>query len=214
MAELYIFDMDGVLLDSEPVVTHAALEALSTYGVEAAYGDFLPFTGMGEDRFIGGVAELHGRAFEPGMKKLTYEIYCRRAKDEVLVYPWTRPMLEHLLARGKKIAVASAADRIKVTCNLGCIGIDPSLFSAIVTGSEIVRNKPAPDIFLKAAQMAGVDPALCTVTEDALSGVMAAKAAGMRAVAVTTSFPAGRLRDAGADFVTDDLLDLFRELVP
>ena len=213
MSELYIFDMDGVLLDSEPVVTRAAMEALRAYGVDAQYGDFLPFTGMGEIRFIGGVAEKYGRPFEEGMKTLTYEIYCRHAKDEVFVYPWTRPMLEHLLSHGKKIAVASAADRIKVTCNLECIGIDTSLFSAIVTGSEIVRNKPAPDIFLKTAEMAGFAPADCTVTEDALSGVMAAKAAGMRSVAVTTSFPAERLRDAGADIVADDLLVLFRDLV-
>lgn len=213
MAELFIFDMDGVLLNSEPVVTRAAMEALKTYGIDAAYGDFLPFTGMGEDRFIGGVSELYGKPFEPGMKKLTYDIYCRRAKDEVFVYPWTRQMLSHLIAHGKKIAVASAADRIKVTCNLGCIGIDTSLFSAIVTGSEVTRNKPAPDIFLKAAEMAGFAPRDCTVCEDAVSGVMAAKAAGMRAVAVTTSFPAERLRDAGADFVTDDLGAFFRDLV-
>ena len=76
---------------------------------------------------------------------------------------------------------------------------------AIVTGSDVERKKPAPDIFLKAAEKAGLEPRFCIVAEDAIAGIMAAKAAGMRAVGVTTSFSADELKKAGADVVTDSL---------
>ena len=73
------------------------------------------------------------------------------------------------------------------------------------------NKKPAPDIFLKAAEMSGTDPSACLVFEDAISGVKAAKAAGMFAVAVTTSFSEAELYGAGADFVCDDLMTAFEK---
>ena len=60
MIKAIIFDMDGVLLDSEPAMKKSAILALKEFGVEAKEEDFIPFTGAGEDRFVGGVAELHG----------------------------------------------------------------------------------------------------------------------------------------------------------
>lgn len=68
-----------------------------------------------------------------------------------------------------------------------------------------MHNKPAPDIFLKAAEKAGLEPRFCIVAEDSIAGIKAAKAAGMTAVGVTTSFDKEKLVEAGADFVTDDL---------
>ena len=94
---------------------------------------------------------------------------------------------------------------MKVECNLRCIGADPSVFAALITGSDVKNKKPAPDIFLLAAEKAGVDTSSIVVFEDAISGVMAAKAAGCVCIAVTTSFPADKLYQAGADFVVDDL---------
>ena len=75
---------------------------------------------------------------------------------------------------------------------------------AIVTGSDVQRKKPAPDIFLKAAEKAGIDPKNCAVAEDSIAGIQAAKAAGMLALAVTTTFDREALENAGADYVTDN----------
>ncbi len=200
-----IFDMDGVLVDSEPAITYAAGEVIRRLGYETKPEEFKPYTGMGDDIFIGRVLEAHGGLYRPAYKEEAYRIYCETAREKVTVYPWSPVILKALPALGFRIAVASASDLIKVTCNLNCIGVDLSLFAAIVTGSDVVRKKPAPDIFLKAAEKAGLSPACCLVAEDAVAGIRAAKAAGMKAVGVTTSFPAEALKEAGADRITDDL---------
>lgn len=205
MITCVIFDMDGVLIDSEHAITLAAEEALNAFGIPARYEDFKPFTGMGEDRFVGGVAEQHGFAFTPAMKDKAYEIYTRTAAERVTVYPLSRQVLIALGERNIPFALASAADAVKVECNLACIGVDPSLFSAIVTGSDVKNKKPHPEIFLTAAQKTGFSPATALVVEDALSGVKAAKAAGMTCLALTTSFGAQELRAAGADYTGSDL---------
>lgn len=133
MLEAVIFDMDGVLIDSEAAITEAALEALSEYGIKADFEDFKQFTGMGDDLFVGGVARLHGGEYKPEMKYRAYELYKENAAS-IHVYPWTRKLIEDVTAVGLKKAVASAADQIKVDANLKVIGVSASDFSAVITG--------------------------------------------------------------------------------
>ena len=209
MINSVIFDMDGVLIDSEDAITLAGIEALKDWGIDAKPQDFKPFTGMGENKFIGGVAEKYDVAFTMDMKDKAYEIYVAKAAERVTVYPWSKPVLTGMAERGIKIALASAADAVKVTCNLECIGVDKSIFSALITGSDVKHKKPHPEIFLTAAANAGFAPNNTLVVEDALSGVKAAKAAGMLCLALTTSFAEPELRDAGADFVAHTLTDIF-----
>ena len=97
-------------------------------------------------------------------------------------------MLLALHAKGLVMAVCSAADLRKVRYNIKAIGVDESIFSALVTGSDVERKKPFPDIYLKGAQLIGMDPKDCLVVEDAVSGIKAAHAAGMDAVGVPTTF--------------------------
>lgn len=192
-----IFDMDGVLTDSEPVITKAAMLALAEFGVSASEADFHPFTGTGEDRFIGGVAELHGVPYRLEMKKRTYEIYLDIVDAEIVIYPGIPEMLAILAGMGIRMAVASSADAVKVQANLRAAGIGLNLFSAVCSGEDVVHKKPAPDIFLLAADKLGVSPEMCLVVEDAISGVKAAGAAGMRCVGISTSFPRKTLLAAG-----------------
>ena len=79
MTTAVIFDMDGVLVDSEPIIRAAAIRALAEFGIAARPEDFEPFVGAGEDRFVGGVAELHGAKFVPEMKRRTYDWYFEAA---------------------------------------------------------------------------------------------------------------------------------------
>lgn len=209
MIQSVIFDMDGVLADSEDAITLAAMEALKLWGIDARFEDFKPFTGMGENRFIGGVAEQYGVPFRAEMKDKAYEVYVNTAAERVKVYPWSKDVLTGLDDKGIPIALASAADLVKVECNLLCIGVNPGIFKTIVTGSDVEFKKPHPEIFLTAAKKAGFKPVSTLVVEDAVSGVKAAKAAGMRCLALTTSFDESVLRDAGADFVSGDLNDIF-----
>ncbi len=203
-----LFDMDGVLVDSEPVITAAACEALNRFGIPARHEDFKPFTGMGENRFLGGVVEKYGRSFELPMKALCYDIYGEKVDGALKVYEGIKPALAALRAQGRKMALASSADMIKVRHNLRVAGIPLDTFLAVVTGNDVERKKPYPDIYLTAAKRAGMNAAHCVVVEDAVSGVEAGKAAGAYVIAIPTSFSGDALLAAGADVLIPDIADL------
>jgi HAD superfamily hydrolase (TIGR01509 family) len=192
-----IFDMDGVLTDSEPIINAAAIAMFSELGLQALPADFLPFVGTGEDRYIGGVAEKYGFAIDlPTAKKRTYEIYLDLVPSRLEPFPGAAELVRNCRGAGLKVAVASSADRIKIEANLHKIGLPPDQWDAVVSGEAVVLKKPAPDLFLAAAAQLGLTPRECTVVEDAVNGVQAAKAARMRCVAVAQTFPADQLRQA------------------
>ena len=192
-----IFDMDGVLADSEPLICAAACAMFRERGLEVRSEDFHPFVGAGEDRYIGGVAERYGLALDlPAAKARVYALYLRMVPEGLRVFPGAVRLVEACRAEGWLCAVGSSADRIKVEANLRKIGLPPESWQAVVTAEDVERRKPDPAIFLEAAARLGVAPAACTVIEDAVNGVAAARAAGMRCVAVATSFAAAHLRQA------------------
>ena len=174
-----LFDMDGVLIESEWLMRDTSIQSLAEYGVQAKHEDFLEFTGCGEDRFVGGVAEKYGLRYDPAMKERAYDFFGQRVLEETDVPEGVRQMLETLHARGLKLAVCSAADRRKVMYNLMAIGVTEDKFGAFITGSDVERKKPFPDIYLMGAERLGVEPRDCLVVEDAVSGIQAAHAAGM-----------------------------------
>src|SRR5207237_1795193 len=124
-------------------------------------------------------------------KARLYEIYQRVIRGRLQALPGAHEFVATCRARGLAVAVASGADKIKVYANLGEIGLPPAMFDAVVDGDDVVRKKPAPDIFLEAARRLGLAPETCLVIEDAVSGVAAARGAGSRCLALTTSFTAG-----------------------
>ena len=200
-----LFDMDGVLVDSEPVITEAALRALKEWGINAKPSDFREFTGMGEDRFVGGVAEKHNVPYTLDMKHKAYEIYLTIVEDKIVLYQNTVSILKELRDLDLKLALASAADRIKVDANLRAAGIDSELFGTVLSGNDVVNKKPAPDVYLLAAKQVGCAPEKCVVVEDAISGLAAAHAAGMLCICVTTSFAEEKFRERGADYICTDI---------
>ena len=204
-----LFDMDGVLIESEWLMRDAGIQALADYGVQAQHEDFLEFTGMGEDRFVGGVAEKHGLTYVTAMKELAYDYYGQRVMAESHVPTGVKEMLHTLHARGLKLAVCSAADLRKVKYNIRAIGVDESIFTALVTGSDVERKKPFPDIYLEGARQVGMEPADCLVIEDALSGIQAAHAAGMDAVGVPTTFSKEDLKDkVNPEYILNEIKEL------
>ena len=198
-AQAVIFDMDGVLTDSEPLINASAVAAFRELGWAVQPEDFLPFVGAGEDRYLGGVAEKHGYPIDlPSLKRRTYEIYLERVPTQLEAFPGACELVRSCRSAGLRVAVASSADRVKVEANLRKIGLPPESWDVVVSGETVANKKPAPDIFLKAAEQLGVPPAQCVVVEDAVNGVQAARAAGMPCVAVAQSFSADLLRDADA----------------
>lgn len=208
-----LFDMDGVLVDSEYAIRTAAIESLQRFGISPRHEDFMDFTGMGEDRFIGGVAARYGLKYHVEMKEYAYRLFVDRAKDWVKVFPGAKQLLSDLKRDGFRVAIASAADLIKVESNLSCIGIPDSFLDALVSGSEVERKKPFPDIYLRAQSKLGVPPARCIVVEDAVSGIQAARAAGSSAIGVATSFDEEMLRNSGASYVAHDLHQVYEFII-
>lgn len=189
--------MDGVLLDSEEYICQAGIEMFREKGYKVSPDDFMEFTGMGENRYLGGVAEKHGIPFELEKDKArTYEIYETLVKGKLKPFPGVTGFIERCLSLGLKIAVASSADSVKVSINLAEIGIPEETFHSIVSGLDVENKKPAPDVFLKAAENMGVSAKDCLVIEDAISGVAAGKAAGAKVLALTTSFSREELSEA------------------
>lgn len=212
MIRAILFDMDGVLLDSEEYICRAGIMMFKEKGHEVFSDDFLEFTGMGENRYLGGVAEKHGIPFELERDKArTYEIYEKIVAGKLKPFDGVVDFIEKCRSRGLKLAVASSADPPKVKINLAEIGIPASTFGTVVTGLDIKHKKPSPDIFLKAAKNLGVDASDCLVIEDAISGVAAGKAAGAKVLALTTSFSAAELTEA--DWIAPLLTDVGDEVL-
>jgi HAD superfamily hydrolase (TIGR01509 family) len=202
-----IFDMDGVLCDSEPFINEAAIRMFKeVHGVTVRPEDFLPFVGAGEDRYIGGVAEKYGiRLTMPRDKETTYDIYLDIIGGRLHALPGAVDYIRQARGRGLKVAVATSADTRKMEGNLKEIGLPQSTFDAIVTGNDVRRKKPDPQIFLLAAERLGLAPAECLVVEDAVNGIKAAHAAGSRCLALSTTFPADELKKYSPEYLAPDL---------
>jgi beta-phosphoglucomutase len=201
-----IFDMDGVLCDSEPYWAAAATEMFRrSYGLAIPREDFLPFVGAGDDRFLSGAAEAHGITADLAVDKaLTYEIYLELIRGTM---PPIRGVIEFLSdAReaGLLLAVATGSGRPKLDGNLAAIGVPERTFDVVVSAEQITRKKPDPETFLRAIDCLGVPNTRCLVVEDARNGVLAGRAAGCSVLGITSSQPASLLLAAGAFTVAED----------
>lgn len=201
-----LFDMDGVLVDSEKYICEAAIRMFAEHGVHVKPEDFIPFVGSGEGRYLGGVAEKYGFPFDLERdKKRTYDLYAQIGKGKLEPLKGVKEFISKCKERGIKLAVATSADEIKMNINLREIGIPASTFDATVSGSEVQHKKPDPEIFVTAARKIGLNPQECLVVEDAVNGVKAAKDSGAKCLALTTSFPAEQLKEA--DWIAANLHD-------
>jgi beta-phosphoglucomutase len=207
-----LFDMDGVLVDSEPFICKAAIMMFSELGTTVKENDFQPFIGMGENRYLGGVAELHGIIVNiEEAKERTYKIYSEIVRGVITPLPGAVSFVATCRKRGLKLSLATSADRVKVDVNLREIGLPAGSFDSIITGLDVRNKKPYPDIYLKAAESLDINPENCLVVEDAVSGIQAGKKAGCKCLGVTTSFDASALKDA--DWIVDSLSNVPEEVL-
>jgi beta-phosphoglucomutase len=201
-----IFDMDGVLCDSEPYWASAATEMLRRrYGLEVAREEFLPFVGAGDDRFLAGAAEAHGVTADLAVDKaLTYEIYLQLIKGTMPPIRGVREFLAETRGAGLLLAVATGSGRPKLDGNLAAIGVPERTFDVVVAAEQITHKKPDPETFLRAIERLDVPSSRCLVVEDARNGVIAGRAAGCSVLGITSSQPASVLIAAGAFAVAAD----------
>ena len=167
---------------------------------------------MGENRFLGGVAEKYGIPFELEKDKArTYVIYERITRGKLQPLKGVREFLDRCRKKQLKLAVATSTDEIKMRINLRETGLKEELFDTLVNGLEVEHKKPHPEIYLLAATRLGLIPSSCLVVEDAISGMIAAKAAGCKCLAITSSFRTEEF--VQADWVVKDLTEAPEECI-
>lgn len=204
--------MDGVLVDSEQYIAEAAIQMFAEQCIYVEAEDFTPFIGMGEDRYLGGVAAKYGYKIDLKKDKArTYEIYGQIVKNKLQPLPGVKEFISRCKRSGLRLAVATSADKVKMDINLLELNLGADIFDATVNGLEVQLKKPNPEIFLKAAEKLGLSPQHCLVVEDAVNGVKAAKAAGCRCLAITSSFSRQSLADA--DWIVDTFYDVKDEVL-
>jgi beta-phosphoglucomutase-like phosphatase (HAD superfamily) len=210
-----LFDMDGVLCESEHISRQAACEVMKElYNLDVQPDEFIPFTGTGEANFLGGVATKYGAPFNVDeCKSKFFEIYMTKyaLPGSGIGCPGAKELVAAARAAGLKTAVASSADRVKVDVNLSAADIPQYLFDTIVSADAFEKLKPSPDIFLAASKQLGVPPSECVVIEDAVAGVQAARAAKMRVIGVTTSLSVEAMEEAGPDRIFKGIGDISLE---
>ena len=202
-----IFDMDGVLIDSEPLHVRSKREALSQAGIEVPEERFASYTGRSDTIMIKDLAAEHGIGDEGSAEILRskHTIYesleheLQPVDGAIEFLGWAEPRFRLALATS-----ATARNRQKTAEMLGIA----SRFEVAVDASNFEHPKPSPEVFLIAMEKLGLPGTACWVIEDAVNGVVAAKAAGCFAVGLTTSFSRKALKEAGADLVVENFSEL------
>jgi len=220
MSKLYglIFDVDGVIADTEPVNARATIRVLEDMfglrGVRAK--DFEAGIGKGAEKYVKAGADAHGLTLTDEQITAAAELrerYLIKAMqtEPLPAFPGVLKLIHAALQRRDfRLAIATSASLDLSRAILESARV-PYRKMVYVTGSEITRKKPDPELFLVAASRMGIRPAHCVVIEDAPSGVQAAKAAGAKCIAVTNSTTAANLSQA--DLICDSLTQISLETI-
>jgi beta-phosphoglucomutase-like phosphatase (HAD superfamily) len=176
--------MDGVLADSEAIGFEAMRRLLSVHGLSYTEDDDRHFRGRRNVDFFAHLRAQHG--WLPSDQDLEQElttIHTALIGERCTPMPGVPDVPQTIAGRGYAVGLASSAVSPVIAATLRAVGLD-RLFAVRVSGSEVPRGKPAPDIFLEAARRLGQPPAHCLVVEDSRNGLLAAVAAGMPCAAV------------------------------
>lgn len=205
MNKLYglIFDVDGVIADTEPVNAKVTIRVFEDmFGLKGVRPeDFAAGIGKGAEKYIKAAADVHNlrltREQINKAAKLRQQYLIKAMQEEPLaVFDGVLELINSALQRSDfRLAIATSATSELARAILESAKV-PYKKMVYVTGSEVTRKKPDPELFLVAARRMGISPAGCVVFEDAPGGVQAAKAAGARCIAVTNSTDAGNLQQA------------------
>ncbi|MGE4482603.1 HAD family hydrolase [Acidocella sp.] len=188
--EAVIFDMDGLLLDTETLAMEALVSAGKALGYDMPNEFCYLMIGAPADKCRALVTEHYGADFPLEKYFATQEVHLREMVDsgKLRLKLGVVDMLDDLERRGLKRAIATSSSRVRTDHHLQLAGI-AHRFPHIVTRDDVSRGKPNPDPYLKAAGLLGVEPARCLAFEDSYNGVRAAHAAGMRVIMVPDLLP-------------------------
>lgn len=209
MLPVVVFDMDGVISDTERLHVECETILLSRYGIDpaAVLGDGR-YMGVRDREFFSEVFDTHGVTADIDAAIAEKWALMVRCPDSAIApIPGALELIAELRRRGLTLALASASPQMFIERVLKCLSLTAA-FAAVVSSDDVSRGKPAPDIFLAVARRLGVPPASCVVIEDSRNGMRAARRAGMKCV--------GLVRGSGvweADHLVTDLRLLSPEVL-
>jgi HAD superfamily hydrolase (TIGR01509 family) len=211
--EAFVFDLDGVLLDSEQVWDEAREQLANERGGRWHPEAQREMMGMSSPEWSRYMHDVIGLPEPP--EEINREVVQRLAaiyRNHLPVITGAREAVERMAARWP-LGVASSSNRELIELVLELVGVD-QLFAALVSSEEVAHGKPAPDVYLEAARRLGIDPTNAAAVEDSYNGILAAKAAGMCVLAIPNAhFPPGPDALEQADAVLDSLDELTPEAV-
>jgi len=198
-----IWDMDGVLADTAPHHFRAWRETFAKMSIDFTEADFRRGFGIRNDAII---KNTLGEQTSPdeieAIAKAKEATFRGIIGHDIKPLPGALELIRALYEKGIRMAIASSTVIENIRLIVGSLGIEKYM-KAVLTGHDVTEGKPHPQVFLKAAERLGADPKKCVVIEDAVAGVKAAKSAGMRCVAITSSHPREKLKEA--DLIVDTL---------
>jgi HAD superfamily hydrolase (TIGR01509 family) len=210
-----IFDCDGVLVDSEPLSMRADVLLLAQHGITISEAEaHNRFVGTTFQAMLDMMTAQFGTEFPPGLQATKNTMVEALYRSELKIVPGVVGVLDALKARGLSISIGSNSPKKRVELAVELVGIADH-FDRIVTYEDVSNGKPAPDIFLRAAELANVSVDECVVVEDSITGVTAAAAAGIRSIGFTGTHGhpgqhAKDLKRVGADVVIARMDELLR----
>jgi len=201
-----IFDMDGVLVDSEPAFHEAVNDLLAPTGKQVPWEDYLSLIGTSTSHTWRSVLTMVG--LDPAEAQPYAERYGPKLLEVLArkrdLLPGVRALIDELRSRGLPFGLATSSRQAWVEALLGGVGLPLDTFDAVVWREQVEHTKPAPDLYLRAAELVGVTPERCIAIEDTPTGIEAARTAGMYAVQVRSASSALPPID-GADLVLESL---------
>jgi HAD superfamily hydrolase (TIGR01509 family) len=207
-----IFDLDGVIIDSEPLHAEAKRRTFQHYGIQMPETIYAQAKGTTDFELFGRLAKEYLHDHVSAIEMIEY-------KDRVYsgIFPTVKPVpgaLDFLLrarARFSRMALTTSARRVNQQRAFDKFGL-ARWFDVVVTAEDIQRGKPDPDPYLKTLDKLGLPASACLVIEDSTAGVRSGGAAGCAVAGITTSFSADELASAGAAFVVESFDALAQRL--
>ena len=207
--EAVVFDMDGVIFDSERAVMECWMALADKYGIPDLKRHYYDCIGVNTAKSREIMKAAYGEEFpyDTYAKEASEMFHAKYADNRLPMKPGVRELLDFLKVRKKKIALASSTRRETVLKQIQAAGI-LEYFDAVVCGDMVARSKPAPDIFLKACEEIGVKPGEAYAIEDSYNGIKAAHAGGLHPIMVPDLLPANEEMEKLAEVILKNLLEV------
>lgn len=203
-----LFDMDGVILDSEPVHMLAFQKTLKTLGLQLDEDDYKKYFAGKTDQagFIDYFKEINRDFNLAQTMQAKTNLYLRLAVDNIVAYPGIVSLIKTLSA-SIPLALVTGSLRIEADIALQTLGLT-DCFKFVISADDVTQGKPSPEGYKKATNLLNLPTKNCTIVEDSPSGIKAARSAGIHCIAITNTHTKDEL--GGADLVVESLsMDLF-----